>query len=190
MPDSQVTALLIRAKQGDQAALGEVYKLLHAELAQIARARLRRSAQQTMNTMVLINESYVKLVDQNGIDVGGRAHFLALASRAMRHILIDYFRRHAADKRGGPAPLVTLNEELTGAEQRGESLLALDAALEKLAAFKPRLAQVVECRFFGGMTYEEIGEALHIAERTARLDWRKAKLWLALELGEEGNTGG
>lgn len=182
MSKSDVTLLLNSAKDGNAEAVGQVYELLHAELTQIARARLRGGNQQTLNTVALVNQSFVKLVEQSHIDVKGRAHFLALASRAMRHILIDHFRRHASAKRGALSPQITLHEQKVSAEAPGETLLELDDALTRLHTHSPRLAQVVECRFFGGMNYEEIGDSLGLAARTVRLDWRKAKAWLSLEL--------
>ena len=180
----EVTALLARAKDGNPEAIGRVYELLHAELAQIARARLRGGPNQTLNTVALVHESYVKLVEQESVDVKGRAHFLALASRAMRHILIDHFRRRASAKRGSLAPQITLHEQKISAEDPGEALLDLDEALTRLEKYDPRLSKVVECRFFGGMDYEEIGESMGLAARTIRLDWRKAKAWLSLELSQ------
>ncbi|MFK8031491.1 MAG: ECF-type sigma factor [Gammaproteobacteria bacterium] len=181
---TDITALLQRAKDGHQESIGDVYALLHAELAQIARARLRGGRNQTLNTVALVNESYVKLVEQQHLDVEGRAHFLALASRAMRHILIDHFRRKTSAKRGALAPQITLHEQRLSADEPGEALLELDEALTRLQQHDPRLAQVVECRFFGGMDYDEIGASLGLAARTVRLDWRKAKAWLSLELSK------
>lgn len=182
MADMDVTALLVRAKSGDANALGQVYELLYRELQTVARAQLNRHRQQTLNTVGLINESFLKLVDQNRVDVQSRAHFLAISSRAMRQILIDYYRRQSAEKRGGHRVPVKLTEESLAAVQRDETMLALDEALDRLQAQNERLARVVECKFFGGMSYEEIGQGLGISPRTVRQDWSKAKAWLTLEL--------
>jgi RNA polymerase sigma factor (TIGR02999 family) len=182
MPGADVTGLLVRAKSGDGEALGQVYELLYQELQGVARAQLNRVSHQTFNTVVLINESYLKLLGQNRVDVQNRSHFLAIAARAMRQILIDYFRRTSAEKRGGPQVPVQLAEDRVPGVQRDDTLLALDEALDRLQEHSERLARVVECKFFGGMTYEEIGEALDISPRTARKDWSKAKAWLTLEL--------
>ncbi len=183
MQGKDVTELLVRAKTGDGEALGEVYETLYQELRAVARAQLKRHRQQTLNTVGLINESYLKLVDQNRVDLQSRAHFLALSARAMRQILIDYFRRRSAEKRGGPIAPLELDENSVAGGQRDETLLALDEALDRLQGQNERLARVVECKFFGGMSYDEIGEGLGISARTARLDWKKAKAWLTLELG-------
>ena len=182
MDKADVTGLLLRASQGDGQALGRAYQLLFNELQGIARAQLRPGQNQTLNTVALINESYLKLVDQGQVDVQSRVHFLALASRAMRHILIDYFRHQTAAKRGSKTRPITLDEEATADATRGDTLLALDEALDRLQTHNERLAQVVVCRFFGGMSYDEIGASLGLSARTVRMDWRKAKAWLTLEL--------
>ena len=182
LQDSPVTALILRVRDGDKAAFDEVYQLLYAELRQIAKAQLRGNPQHSLNTVDLINESYLKLIDSSRIDASGRAHFLALASRAMRQILVDSFRRRSTDKRGGGERRVTFDESSTPANHDLDELAELNEALKALEAVDERLARVVEYRFFGGMSYAEIGSALGIAARTARLDWRKAKAWLTLEL--------
>ena len=186
---TDVTELLMRARSTDSDAFAKVYEVLFRELQTVARAQLRRHKHQTLNTIALINESYIKLVDNRRLDVTGRAHFLALAARAMRQILIDYHRKQSADKRGGYMKPVTLLEDNVAGNQRGDALLALDESIVRLQSHDERLARVVECRFFGGMSYEEIGESLGIAARTARLDWRKAKAWLTLDLSETGQSG-
>lgn len=186
MPAADVTGLLMRAREGDSEALDRVYEALYQELRSVARAQLRRHKRGTLNTSALINESYLKLVDRAEIDLDGRTHFLALSARAMRQILVDYFRRKSAAKRGGPDEAMPLAEELAAAEERGDRLLALDEALTRLARHDDRLASVVEMKFFGGMSHDEIAARLELAPRTVRRDWFKAKAWLALELGEGG----
>lgn len=188
MDTQDVTALLGQARDGDHDAVGKVYALLQSELAQIARARLRSGGQNSFDTVELVNESYLRLCDQKNIQADSRVHFLALSSRAMRHVLIDYFRKHTAAKRGGDTPVVTLHDDLHGTVEKSSTLLALDDALNTLAGQDARLAQVVECRFFGGMSYDEIGLALGLAARTVRADWRKAKAWLSLELRSQDAT--
>ncbi len=180
--EGDVTGLLDRAKSGDHGALGEVYQVLYRELQSVARAQLTRNKQPTLNTVGLINESYLKMIAQDRVSLENRSHFLAVSARAMRQILIDYFRHKSAAKRGGPQPPVELKEDSVAGEHREDALLALDEALERLHARNERLARVVECKFFGGMSYEEIGEGLGLAPRTVRQDWKKAKAWLTLEL--------
>ncbi len=177
-----VTGLLDRAKSGDGGAISEVYQVLYGELQSVARAQLNRHKQPTLNTVGLINESFLKMIEQDRVDLENRAHFLAVSARAMRQILIDYFRRRSAGKRGGQHSPIELKEDSVAGEQREESLLALDEALDRLHIQNERLARVVECKFFGGMTYDEIGEGLGLASRTVRQDWKKAKAWLTVEL--------
>ncbi len=182
MSGGDVTALLVRAKTGDDGAISEVYQVLYRELQKVARSQLYRHQQHTLNTVGLINESFLKMVEQDRINLENRAHFLAVSARAMRQILIDYLRRRSADKRGGQQSPVELNESSVAGEHREEAVLALDDALEQLKLKNERLARVVECKFFGGMNYEEIGEGLGLSPRTVRMDWKKAKAWLTLEL--------
>ncbi len=172
----------MRSREGDDAALKSVYDILIRELEHAARAQLRRHGQQTLQTHALINESFLKLVEQNESGLESRTHFLAVASTAMRHIIIDHFRRNTAEKRGGAQSPVTLVEDQISTEIDDEQILALDEALTKLQQTNARLAHVVECKFFGGMTYDEIAEGLGLAPRTVRQDWKKAKAWLTLEL--------
>jgi RNA polymerase sigma factor (TIGR02999 family) len=188
MSAADVTGLLLRAREGDDTAFDQVYEALYQELRRVARAQLRRHQRGTLSTGALINESYLRLIDQTQVDLESRTHFLALSARAMRQILVDYFRRKSAAKRGGPEVPLPLAEELVAGRERGEQFLALDQALTRLAEHDGRLASVVEMKFFGGMSHEEIGASLDIAPRTVRRDWFKAKAWLTLELGpdEEG----
>lgn len=182
MSSGDVTLLLQRAGSGDAEALSSVYHVLYQELQQIARAQLNRYGSQTLNTVGLINESFLKLVEQERVALENRSHFLAVSSRAMRHILVDYFRKRRAEKRGGPNPNVTLVEDAVAGSARDDDVLALDEALSRLQDQNERLAQVVECKFFGGMTYEEIAAGLGLSARTVRQDWKKAKAWLTLEM--------
>ena len=169
----------------DAAALERVLPLVYGELRRIARRELRRErSDHTLSTTALVNEAYLKLVDQTRAGWTNRAHFLAVAAQAMRRILVDYARRHRAAKRGGAQRPLTLDDAAPGgdaatvADERAELLVALDGALTQLAELDPRLARVVECRFFGGLTEQETAAALGITDRTVRRDWVKAKGWL------------
>mgnify|MGYP003579871561 CR=1 FL=1 len=135
----------------------------------------------TLDTTGLVHETYLKLADHTQLDLRDRAHFFALAARAMRQVLVDYARRYRTARRGGDLRRVSLSEETTATE-RGDTLVALDEALERLAALNSRLSQVVECRYFGGLTQEETAEALGVTTRTVERDWAKARGWLLLEL--------
>src|SRR5438105_7318329 len=151
------------------------------ELRAVAHRRLRaRGHEATLSTTALVHEVYLKLVDQSRAERGWRdhAHFLAVASMAMRHVLVDRARERQALKRGGARRHVTLDEEQVGAEDQAEVLLHLEEALEQLAAWEPRLARVVECRFFGGLTEPETAEALGLTTRTVQRDWVKARVLL------------
>ena len=178
-----VTALLRDAKAGDRATIDRLFPLVYEELRRIARNRLRGEVTgHTLNTTALVHEAYLKLVDQTRADWRNRAHFLAVASMAMRRILIDHARRHRASKRGGERTRVPLDAANLSVEERAETLVALDEALTRLAETDERLARVVECRFFGGMTEEETAEALGVTSRTVRSDWATAKGLLHLSL--------
>ena len=137
-----------------------------------------------MSTTALVHETYVKLVDQQRVDVDDRAHYLALAATAMRHILIDHLRGLRTRKRGGDWRRVTLDDALLAAEPDIDSMLELDDALRRLQRFDPRLCKVVECRFFGGLTVPETALALGLSPRTVDRSWQKAKAWLAREIDE------
>lgn len=172
------TTLLRAARAGDRAAFDELFALAYDELRRAAHQRLSRNrAGETLNTTVLVHEAYVRLVDGGGAGWVDRAHFLALASRAMRFVLIDHVRASSAEKRGGGMVCVSLDDADPGTTQDHE-LLALNDALEALASYSPRLAQVVEYRFFGGLTYDEIAAALDVSVPTVKRDWVRARAWL------------
>lgn len=155
--------------------LPEVYE----ELRKIAHRHLRKErAGHTLNTTALVHESYVSLARTDDLEWESRTHFCAVASRAMRHILVDYARRRGAAKRGGGRIRITLGEGVAAHDEPPHELLALDAALQALAERDERLARVVECRFFGGMTVDETAEALDISRRTVERDWTRAKAYL------------
>ena len=183
MPAADVTALLADLRAGDEAAVDAILPHVYAELQDMAHRQLRGEREgHTLNTTALVHEAYLKLVRQDQADWQNRAHFLSVAALAMRRILINYAKKRQAEKRGGGAVLATLEEGAVGHATRTDELLALDEALDRLAARSERQARVVELAFFGGLTQPEIGEALGIGEATVRRDWRMARAWLSHEL--------
>ena len=178
----EITQLLSAAKGGDAAAIDRLYDRVYDELRRIARAKLRQLSGGTLHTTELVHEAYLKLFDREDLEFGDRAHFFALSARAMRQILVDTFRRRRAEKRGGDLRPLTLDAAEIPVEQRGDVVLAVDEALSRLSRLSERLGRVVECRFFGGMTEEEIAALLGVTARTVRSDWRKARAWLARDL--------
>jgi RNA polymerase sigma factor (TIGR02999 family) len=180
-PDTQpVTELLLELRRGQAGAMDRLFPLVYEELRRVAHRALRgERTGHTVGTTGLVHEAFIRLADQTRLELHDRAHFYGVAARAMRHILVDYARRHRASKRGGPERnIVALDEALVGVEERADALLALDEALSELERVDPRLGQVVQCRFFGGLTEEETGEVLGVTARTVRRDWLKAKGWL------------
>ena len=161
-----------------QDSLDLVASRAYHELRAIAHRRLSARRGGTLSTTALVHEAYLKLEDQSRSGWNDRAHFLALASLAMRHVLVDRARELHTLKRGGERRQVTLDEEQIGVESQAEMVLHLDEALDRLAAWEPRLARVVECRFFGGLTEPETAEALGITVRTVQRDWVKARVLL------------
>jgi len=186
-PSSDTTQLLLDSRQGHKEALDELMPLVHDELRDIAHRLLqKRPAGHMLTTTALVHEAYLKLIDQSRVEWSDRAHFQALSARVMRQILIDYFRKQTAEKRGGDAPMISLEEGKIPVDQRGDTLLALDEALTRLSDRDPRKAQIVMYQFFGGMTQRAIADVLDISTRTVRREWRKARAWLARELSGEG----
>jgi RNA polymerase sigma factor (TIGR02999 family) len=183
----QITRLLGRVAGGDSNAVESLFPIVYNNLRQIAQNQLRpERADHTLNATALVHEAYLKLVDQQRITWQNRAHFFALAATAMRRILVDYARNRKADKRGGGEVVITLNEEFMRGETRAEELIDLDEALQRLEAVNERHSKVVVLRFFGGLTEDEIAEALNISTATVKRDWRLARAWLARELGTDG----
>lgn len=181
-----ITQLLEAHAQGDREALDALLPRIYDELRRIARYRLRgERAGHTLNTTALVHEAYLKLVRLDRMDWQNRAHFFAIASRAMRNILIDYATRRNAQKRGGRQEPVSLDGVDVGTEAHLSDLVALDQALKRLASFDERQARVVECRFFGGLTIDETAEALDTSPATVSRDWSMARAWLNRELSEE-----
>jgi len=165
---------------GDENAFDRLFPQVYTELKEVAHRRLLQQGWgSTINTTVLVHEAYVKLVDGKGLALSDRSHFLAVASRAMRFILVDYARSNAAQKRGGDLRRVSLDmAQLSKGEEASIDLIVLNDALERLGEFDPRLSRVVECRFFGGMGYDEIAEATDLSVPTVKRDWARARAWL------------
>lgn len=183
--EPDITGLLLAWRAGDRDAFDRLFPLVYDQLRRIAHRQFgRERSGHTLGTTALVHEAYLKLVDQTRAQLTDRAHFFAVAARAMRRILVDYARRHRAAKRGGPLGPVSLDDTALVADQRSDTLVALDGALTRLAEVDERLSRVVECRFFGGLTEEETAEALAVTARTVRRDWVKAKGWLSRELSE------
>jgi RNA polymerase sigma factor (TIGR02999 family) len=178
-----VTQLLVELRDGQSGAMDRLFPLVYEELRRIARRALRRERTgHTLATTGLVHEAYLRLVDQTRSEYRDRAHFFGIAARAMRQILVDYARRHRAAKRGGAQRVVTLDEGALALEDRAETLLALDEALTDLEQVDARLGQIVQCRFFGGLTEDETAEVVGVTARTVRRDWLKAKGWLHQQL--------
>jgi RNA polymerase sigma factor (TIGR02999 family) len=185
-PPTQVTVLLAKARSGDPSALADVFPLIYDELRRLAQQQLQREPDgHTLSPTALVHEAYMRLIDYSRMEWQGRAHFMAVASTAMRRILVDHARGHRSAKRGGMLKRISIDDIELGAEDRADLLIAIDDALGRLKEIDARQAQVVECRFFGGMTEEETAEALGIGLRTAKRDWAKAKSWLHREIAAE-----
>ena len=179
-------ALLRRVAAGDPDALRELYPLIYQDLRRVARGHLAREhPDHTLNTTALVHESYLRLAGGRAIEAGGRGHFLSIAARAMRRILVDHARKRQAGKRGGGVPTVPLDPSLHAAGQRAEDVLALDGALDRLARVDGRQARVIEYRVFAGMTIPETADALGVSPATVKRDWTLARAWLNRELGDD-----
>jgi RNA polymerase sigma factor (TIGR02999 family) len=184
MTTPSATELLLLLSQGNRAALNELIPLVYEELRTIARHRLRHERPgHTLNTTALVHEAYLKLIDLDRVQWRSRAHFLAIAAQAMRNILVSHARGRKRLKRGGGAPHEPLDESVPLPDAETDRILALDAALEKLAELNPRHARVVELRFFGGMTLEETAAVLQVSHGTVKRDWSLLRRWLGRELG-------
>jgi len=182
-PDRDVTALLMAWRTGDEEALSHLTTLVYDELHRLAERYMRgERAGHSLQTTELVNEAYIKLVDSSRVRWQNRVHFFAVAAQLMRRILVDFARRRQYQKRGGDWQKVTLAEGLDVATNVNSDLVAVDQALQELAALDPRKARVVELRFFGGLSLEETAEALNVSTDTVGRDWRAAKAWLTREL--------
>jgi len=186
-----VSELLVRWKAGDQEALEALIPLVYKELRDIARHHLQRERPgHTLQSAALVHEAYLRLLDQRPFDTDNRAHFLAVASRLMRQILVDHARSHGASKRGADRR-VELDASLVLPQVRNADVVALDDALTGLAKLDEQQARIVELRFFGGLATEEIAEVLGVSSSTVKRDWNVAKAWLTRQMkkGNRGDTG-
>jgi RNA polymerase sigma factor (TIGR02999 family) len=181
--DQNVTNLLVEWRRGDEAALERLIPIVYEELRRVARARLRgEGSDHTLQTTALVHEAYLRLVGLDRMTLQNRTHFFAMAARLMREILVDHARRKNAQKRGGGATLVTLEDVAAGAESEVVDVLALDQALTDLTALDERLCRVVELRFFAGLSIAEAADALDVSTATVERDWTVAKAWLLQRL--------
>jgi RNA polymerase sigma factor (TIGR02999 family) len=184
-PDKDATAILARVAAGDESAVAVLLPLVYEELRALARAYLgfeRRD--HTLEPTALVHEAFVRLADQTRVDWKGRAHFCAVAATAMRRILADYARQHRAQKRGGDRRRVPLTSIATPSDHSPADVVSLDEALDDLARLDPRQYRVVELRFFGGLTVEEVSTLLAVSVSTVEADWRMARAWLKTKLRE------
>jgi RNA polymerase sigma-70 factor (ECF subfamily) len=174
----EVSRLLIDWGDGDEAALDELMPLVYDELRRLAGRYMRREGQgHTLQTSALVNEAYLRLIDQRSVQWQNRAHFFGVAAQLMRRILVDHARSRSRAKRGGGARMVSLADQAVVSNEV-EEVIALDDALKNLAEMDPRKSQIVEMKFFGGLTTEEVAEVLKVTSRTVEREWRKAKAWL------------
>ena len=179
----EITALLQRSSAGDRGALDALFRALYAELHRMAQGQRHRwDGNYTLDTTALVHEAYLKLVDQERASWNDRSHFLSVAARAMRHILINYAERAKAAKRGGGHEHVTVDNASPLTEEAADEILALHDALQRLEALHERQAKVVEARFFGGFTIEETAEQLEVSPATVKRDWLLAGAWLHREI--------
>lgn len=182
-PANSVSLLLGEWRKGDQQALKVLIPLVYADLRRIAQRHLRQERpDHTLQSAALVNEAYLRLLKQGPADVKNRPHFLAIASRLMRQILVDYARSHQAAKRGGGLK-VDLSDCMGSEDARDLDLIALDRALDALALLDPQQGRVVEMRFFGGLTIEDTAEALGVSPVTVKREWATARAWLRREMG-------
>ncbi len=177
---SNITQLLHQHRGGNREAFNAMMPMVYENLHRIAARQLSRSGRvnNTICATALVQEAYLQLVDQQGVDWQDRAHFFAICAQSMRHILVDYARRRTAIKRGGGQQGVTLDIDAIAIDNQSETIIAVHDALESLNQFNPRLSKVVECRYFGGMTEEETAVALDVSVRTVQRDWERARAWL------------
>ncbi len=174
-----ITQLLINWRNGDKTALDQLMPIVYEELRRLARGFMGRERNNhTLQTSALINEAYLKLVDQDETNWQNRAHFFAVAAQIMRHILVDHARSYGYEKRGAGAQRVSLDDAKVFSEERAGELVALDDALTDLAAVDPRKSRLVELRFFGGLNIDETAEVMDLSPTTVQREWRAAKAWL------------
>ena len=182
----ELTQLLVAWSNGDKSAFDRLMPLVYQELRKMAYHYLSHERPgHTLQTRALVNEAYLRLIDQRHVQWQNRSHFFAIAAKVMRRVLVDYARTRDVAKRGGGAPKLMLGEAEVAGQERAASIVALDEALETLKVLDPRKSQVVELRFFGGLSIEETAEVLEISPNTVMRDWSTAKAWLHRELSNE-----
>jgi RNA polymerase sigma factor (TIGR02999 family) len=185
----QVTQLLIEWGNGNQAALEQLIPMVYAELHKMARRYMnQQNPPHTLQTTALIHEAYLRLAGDSAKRWQNRAHFFGVAAKAMRHVLVDHARARCSEKRGGVLRPLRLDEEIDSSGERMAQLIALDDALTDLAKLHPRQSEVIELRFFGGLSVEETAEVLKVSEETVMRDWRIAKAWLHGELNRTNDS--
>jgi RNA polymerase sigma factor (TIGR02999 family) len=185
MPPHDVTALLLAWGDGDESALERIIPIVHNELHRIAQACMAgEKANHPLQATALVNEAYLRLIETRHVNWQNRAHFLAMAARPMRRILVDFARARQYAKRGGDAVVVSLAPDVALSVEPDRDLVALDEALEALAKVDERKSRVIEMRFFGGLSVKETAEALHVSPETVMRDWKLAKAWLLRQLSQ------
>jgi RNA polymerase sigma-70 factor, ECF subfamily len=183
--NQEVTMLLSALTNGEDGAASKLIPVVYDELRRLAGSYMRRErVDHTLQATALVNEAYLKLIEQRAVNWQSRAHFFGVAAQLMRRILIDYARGHTREKRGGEQKKVSLDEVFLFSEQQADELLAVDDSLNLLAKMDPRQARVVELRFFAGLSVEEAAEALGVSPKTVKRDWSVAKAWLYADLKE------
>lgn len=188
-PQEDITALLKRFQEGDEAAQSHLIGAVNDELRAIAARYMRRERQgHTLQTSALVNEAYLKLVQMKSADFQDRAHFFAVAAQVMRRILVDHARQKLAGKRGGNLNVLPLEEGLAMSPDRPGQIVDLDEALTKLEAQDPRAGKIIELRFFGGLSIEETAEVLGVSPRTVRREWTFGRAWLRTQLEAAGGS--
>jgi RNA polymerase sigma-70 factor, ECF subfamily len=188
MESPEITQLLAKASEGDKSSENQLLSLVYEELRRLAASYMRRErADHTLQPSALVNEAYLKMIGSDSLSWESRGQFYAAAARTMRNILIDYARGHTASKRGGIQQRVELHEGIAFVEGQAEEILAIDEALEKLKSLDPRQSEIVELRYFAGLSVEETAAALGISERTVKRDWSVARAWLQAELSGIAN---
>ncbi len=181
-----VTQLLVNWNNGDKAALDQLMPLVYAELHRLAASYLSRErSDHTLQPTALVNEAYLRLIKQNAVAWENRAQFFGIAAQMMRRVLVNHARDRHADKRGGHALRISLDDAISFFEERDVNLVALDDALNGLAELDPQQSQIVELRFFGGLTIDEIAAQLNISPATVKREWSTAKLWLLREISKQ-----
>ena len=187
-PAIEITQLLQSWSHGDKAAIDKLMPLVYDELHSMARRYMsNEKPDHTLQATALVNEAYLRLVHASGADWQNRTHFFAVSAQVMRRILVDWARSRQAAKRGSDVPALELDEALAVPLKTGTDLVAVDDALKALALLDPRKGQIVELRFFGGLSVKETAEVLKVSEETAHRDWRLAKSWLRRELGRDAS---